>query len=79
MQSKKLRNVLISFIVLLICLVSFIGIYVQDKNEMVNVIPDYILGVNLKGGRVLELKVSDEKKYSSKRQRWQCSKRHKKC
>ncbi len=61
MQSKKLRNVLISFIVLLICLVSFIGIYVQDKNEMVNVIPDYILGVNLKGGRVLELKVSDEK------------------
>lgn len=61
MQSKKLRNVLISFIVLLICLVSFIGIYVQDKNEMVNVIPDYMLGVNLKGGRVLELKVSDEK------------------
>lgn len=61
MQSKKLRNVLLAFIVLLICLVSFIGIYVQDKNEMVNIIPDYILGVNLKGGRVVELKKSDEK------------------
>lgn len=61
MQSKKLINILISCIVLLICLVSFIGIYVQNKNEMVNVIPDYLLGVNLKGGRVVELKVSDEK------------------
>lgn len=61
MQSKKLRNILISFIVLLICLVSFIGIYVQNKNEMVNIIPDYLLGVDLKGGRIVELKVSDEK------------------
>lgn len=61
MQSKKLRNILISFIVLLICLVSFIGIYVQNKNEMVNIIPEYLLGINLKGGRFVELKVNNEK------------------
>ena len=62
MQNKKLKNVLIIFIILIICLISFIGIYSQEKNQIVNIIPDYLLGANLKGSRLVQLKINDEKK-----------------
>lgn len=57
---KKLNVVLIVLIIILISIISFVGIYHVDKNQMVSVLPDYILGTNISGYRkvTLELKGS---------------------
>lgn len=60
---KKFKGLKITVIVLLIILlsiISFIGIYVQDKNQVKNILPEYILSRDLKGHRRIELKVNDE-------------------
>lgn len=69
---KKIKGLKITVIVLLIILLSiasFIGIYVQDKNQIKNILPEYILARDLKGHRRIELKVNDEieetKKYDA--------------
>lgn len=66
---KKFKGLKITVIVLLIILlsmVSFIGIYVQDKNQVKNSLPGYILSRDLKGHRRIELKVNDEVKETKK-------------
>lgn len=66
---KKFKGLKITVIVLLIILlsmVSFIGIYVQDKNQVKNILPEYILSKELKGHRRIELKVNDEVKETKK-------------
>lgn len=66
---KKFKGLKITVIVLLIILlsmVSFIGIYVQDKNQVKNILPGYILSRDLKGHRRIELKVNDEVKETKK-------------
>lgn len=66
---KKIKGLKITVIVLLIILlsmVSFIGIYVQDKNQVKNILPEYILSRDLKGHRRIELKVNDEIKETKK-------------
>lgn len=66
---KKFKGLKITIIVLLIILlsmVSFIGIYVQDKNQVKNILPEYILSRDLKGHRRIELKVNDEVKETKK-------------
>ena len=66
---KKFKGLKITVIVLLIILlsmVSFIGIYVQDKNQVKNILPEYILSRDLKGHRRIELKVKDEVKETKK-------------
>ena len=66
---KKFKGLKITVIVLLIILlsmVSFIGIYVQDKNQFKNILPEYILSRDLKGHRRIELKVNDEVKETKK-------------
>lgn len=65
MKEKKginLRTLLIILIIVLIAMVSFIGIYVKNKNLVENKIPDYILGSDLEGYRVVSLKVDDSTK-----------------
>ena len=60
---KKFKGLKITVIVLLIILlsiISFIGIYVQDKSQVKNILPEYILSRDLKGHRRIELKVNDE-------------------
>lgn len=60
MKAQKILNILLMIlIILLISIVSFGGIYVQKQEKMVNVIPDYQLGINLKGYRYVSLKLSD--------------------
>ena len=60
MKGNKLKIVTITLAIILVCLVSFIGVYVQVQNRMENKVKDYSLGMNLKGARVLTLKVSEE-------------------
>lgn len=60
--SKGLKIALILLIIVLISLISFGGIYIKDKNLVDNIMPEYILGMDLKGERVVHLKVDDSKK-----------------
>lgn len=57
---KGMKITLIILTIILLSMISFIGIYVQDKNQMKNIMPEYLLGRELKGYRRIELKVSDE-------------------
>ena len=63
---KKLQLVTKILVVVLITAVAFVGIYVQKQNRMENIVKDYDMGMDLAGGRVVELKVSDEKKEITK-------------
>ena len=58
---KKNKLVLAAKIlaVVIICLIAFVGIYVQKMNKMENVVKDYKLGKDLKGYREITLKLSD--------------------
>lgn len=59
--NKILKTTLITLVVILLSIVSFVGIYVKDKGRMVNVIKDYNLGMDLEGSRRLELNVDTSK------------------
>ena len=65
---KLLGKISTIVIILLLSLISFVGIYVKDKNTMKNVIPEYKLGTDLYGARNILIKVDDStttKKYDS--------------
>lgn len=57
---KKLSIVLILILIILISIISFVGIFYQDKNQMVNVIPAYSLGTDLSGYRKILLTVDED-------------------
>ncbi len=56
---KKLSILLIILLIILISIISFVGIFYQDKNQMVNIIPNYTLGTDLKGYRKIVLTVDE--------------------
>ena len=58
--NKKLKLALIILLIVLVSIISFLGVYIQNKNLMENKIPDYTLGKDLSGYRMVELKVSKE-------------------
>lgn len=58
--NKFLKTSIITLIIIAISIISFLGMYVEDKNTMKNLVPEYKLGRDLKGSRVVELEVSDE-------------------
>lgn len=61
MKKKNfIKTVIITLIIIGISIISFFGIYVENKNTMKNLMPDYILGKDLSGYRVVELEVNDE-------------------
>lgn len=55
--NKILKTTLIILIIILLSIISFVGIYVKDKNKMSNVVKDYTLGIDLEGSRRIELDV----------------------
>ena len=57
---QKLKIAFIVLIIILISLVSFGGIFVQDTKFVKNIMPNYNLGMDLTGSRLVRLKVSDE-------------------
>ena len=60
MKGNILKKVTIILLVLLICLVSFVGIYGKELNKMVNIMPDYKVGMDFGEIRGIRLNVSDE-------------------
>ena len=57
---KGLKIVLIILLIILISIISFAGIYVQEKKSMVNILKDYQLGMDLKGSRIVTTVVNTE-------------------
>lgn len=65
---KLLGKILTITIILLLALISFVGIYVTDKNSMKNIIPEYQLGMELNGARNIVIKADNgtvTKRYDS--------------
>ena len=61
MKAQKILNILLMvLIILLISIISFVGIFEQKQAKMANLIPDYQLGINLKGYRAISLEVLNE-------------------
>ena len=69
MEERKLKNkisinllgrILTVFVIILISLISFVGIYVTNLNQMKNIIPSYELGMDLDGWRNIVIKVKDK-------------------
>lgn len=61
MKAQKILNILLMvLVILLISIISFVGIYAQKQANMTNIIPDYQLGINLKGYRAVSLEILEE-------------------
>lgn len=60
MKKSKLVKFLTILIIFAISIISFAGIWVKKQGQMENVLPKYMLGMNLDGARVAQFKVSDE-------------------
>jgi len=54
---KKVKIITIILAIILVTLVAFGGVYVKTQNRMENKVKDYSFGRELKGGRVIEMKV----------------------
>ena len=59
MKKDKLKLATKILAIVIICLISFVGVFVQNTNRMVNVVKDFTLSKDLKGYRQILLKVSD--------------------
>lgn len=61
MKAQKILNILLMvLVILLISIISFVGIYTKKQANMTNLIPDYQLGINLKGYRAVSLEILEE-------------------
>ena len=58
---EKLKVILVVLVIILVSLISFGGIYIQKMKFVENIIPDYQLGMDLKGGRIIGLVVDNSK------------------
>ncbi len=68
-KEGSLKLILSILIIVLLILVSVGGIYVKDKNIMKNILPDYILGMDLDTNTIVKLDVvKDEQKSSENTQ-----------
>lgn len=61
-SNKKLKLVLIIAIIILLSIIGFVGVYMQNKNTFENVLPEYLLGMELKGYRRIVLNLSSDTK-----------------
>lgn len=62
MKKNVTLKLLIILIIIAVCLISFIGIYKKDKEQITNIIPQYMLAMDLSGVREVELAVSEDTK-----------------
>ena len=58
--NKGIRISIIILVVILMSIVSFVGIYVQNQNRMENIVPEYQWGMDIEGSRKIVVSVSDE-------------------
>ena len=56
---NKLKITLSILVIILVCAISFGGIFIQDKGRVNSIIPEYSLGMDLEGSRKLGVIVDD--------------------
>lgn len=61
-KTNRLKKSMLVLLIIMVSLISFIGIYQKQGNEMKNLIPDYILGSDLKGYRTVNAEIDDATK-----------------
>ncbi len=59
-MNRGLKTILIILLIVLLSIISFVGLFVQDTKFMKNLLPDYQLGMDLDGYRAVTVNVSDE-------------------
>jgi len=55
---KRLKMAVMILLIILISIISFAGIYVQEKNSMVNCLKEYQLGMDLTGARIASVEIN---------------------
>ena len=55
-KNKTLKTVLALLVIVLISLISFGGIFVKNKNTMKNLLPEYQVGMDFNGKRIISIK-----------------------
>ena len=60
-MNRKLKLTLIILLIVLVSIISFVGLFVQNTKFMDNILPDYKLGMDLYGHRAISVAVSDQK------------------
>ena len=61
-MNRRLKLTLIILLIILISIISFVGLFIQHTKFMENILPEYQLGMDLRGSRVVTVEVSDETK-----------------
>ena len=59
-MDRRLKIIFIILLIILLSIISFVGLFVQDTKFMNNLLPDYQLGMDLEGYRAATIVVSDE-------------------
>lgn len=57
-KMKKLRKITITLAIVLLCLISFVGIYAKEQGIMKNIVKDYDLAMNLGGYREVRMTIA---------------------
>lgn len=58
-MDRGLKITLIILLIILLAMISFVGLFVQDTKFMKNLLPDYQLGMDFEGYRAVTINVSD--------------------
>lgn len=58
-MNRRLKIALIILLIILVSIISFVGIFVQDTKFMKNILPEYQLGMDLAGYRAISIAVND--------------------
>ncbi len=64
-KEGSLKIILATLVIILLCIVSLGGIYAKDRNIMKNVLPNYILGMDLDTNTIIKLDVVKNEENSS--------------
>ena len=59
-MNRRLTIALITLLIILLSIISFAGLFVQNTKFMKNLVPEYRLGMDLEGYRTITVAVSDE-------------------
>ena len=60
-MNRKLKLTLVILLIILVSIISFVGLFIQNTKFMDNLLPDYKLGMDLYGHRAVSVEVSKEK------------------
>ena len=61
---QKLKIIVLILIIVLVSLMSFGGLFIQNNGKMVNLLPNYIKGMDLKGYRYITLDVAEDEEHN---------------